>query len=215
MLLYINIIYKYMLFIKKTVKKMEYKIVNLVASSSLGAALDLYNLATAIPEVEYEPEQFPGAILKLDEPKVSLLLFKNGNIIISGASCEKDIKAAIKKASKVINEVQSSVPIKDRVTYKIVNLVATSNLNKQIDLFNAAVTLDNIEYEPEQFPGAIVRIFNPKLTMLLFKNGKLICAGAKSEEDIVKGLNKLKKVLAGQKDTSIEEKVPRKKVSKK
>jgi len=194
---------------------MEYKIVNLVASSSLGAALDLYNLATAIPEVEYEPEQFPGAILKLDEPKVSLLLFKNGNIIISGASCEKDIKAAIKKASKVINEVQSSVPIKDRVTYKIVNLVATSNLNKQIDLFNAAVTLDNIEYEPEQFPGAIVRIFNPKLTMLLFKNGKLICAGAKSEEDIVKGLNKLKKVLAGQKDTSIEEKVPRKKVSKK
>lgn len=194
---------------------MEYKIVNLVASSSLGASLDLYNLATAIPEVEYEPEQFPGAILKLDEPKVSLLLFKNGNIIISGASCEKDIKAAIKKASKVINEVQSSVPIKDRVTYKIVNLVATSNLNKQIDLFNAAVTLDNIEYEPEQFPGAIVRIFNPKLTMLLFKNGKLICAGAKSEEDIVKGLNKLKKVLAGQKDTSIEEKVPRKKVSKK
>jgi len=204
-----------MLFIKKTVKKMEYKIVNLVASSSLGAALDLYNLATAIPEVEYEPEQFPGAILKLDEPKVSLLLFKNGNIIISGASCEKDIKAAIKKASKVINEVQSSVPIKDRVTYKIVNLVATSNLNKQIDLFNAAVTLDNIEYEPEQFPGAIVRIFNPKLTMLLFKNGKLICAGAKSEEDIVKGLNKLKKVLAGQKDTSIEEKVSKKKVSKK
>lgn len=194
---------------------MEYKIVNLVASSSLGAALDLYNLATAIPEVEYEPEQFPGAILKLDEPKVSLLLFKNGNIIISGASCEKDIKAAIKKASKVINEVQSSVPIKDRVTYKIVNLVATSNLNKQIDLFNAAVTLDNIEYEPEQFPGAIVRIFNPKLTMLLFKNGKLICAGAKSEEDIVKGLNKLKKVLAGQKGTNIEEKVPRKKVSKK
>jgi len=179
---------------------MEYKIVNLVASSSLGTGLDLYNLATAIPEVEYEPEQFPGAILKMDEPRVSLLLFKNGNIIISGASSEKDIKTAIKKASKIISEVQKNVTIKDRVSYKIVNLVATSNLNKQIDLFNAAVTLDNIEYEPEQFPGAIVRIFNPKLTMLLFKNGKLICAGAKSEEDIVKGLNKLKKVLSGTKE---------------
>ena len=198
---------------------MEYKIVNLVASSSLGISLDLYNLATAIPEVEYEPEQFPGAILKMDEPRVSLLLFKNGNIIISGASCEKDIKTAIKKASKIISEVQKNVTIKERISYKIVNLVATSNLNKQIDLFNAAVTLDNIEYEPEQFPGAIVRIFNPKLTMLLFKNGKLICAGAKSEEDIVKGLNKLKKVLAGQKDTSSkeekEEKAPKAKASKK
>lgn len=188
---------------------MEYKIVNLVASSSLGTGLDLYNLATAIPEVEYEPEQFPGAILKLDEPKVSLLLFKNGNIIISGASCEKDIKTAIKKASKIISEVQKNTTIKERISYKIVNLVATSNLNKQIDLFNAAVTLDNIEYEPEQFPGAIVRIFNPKLTILLFKNGKLICAGAKSEEDIVKGLNKLKKVLAGSKDVTSNEKVPK------
>ena len=179
---------------------MDYKIVNLVASSSLGANLDLYNLATAIPEVEYEPEQFPGAILKMAEPKVSLLLFKNGNIIISGASSEKDIKAAIKKATKIINEVQKNVTIKERVSYKIVNLVATSSLNKQIDLFNAAVTLDNIEYEPEQFPGAIVRLFTPKLTMLLFKNGKLICAGAKSEEDIVKGLNKLKKVISGAKE---------------
>jgi len=191
---------------------MDYKIVNLVASSSLGTGLDLYNLATAIPEVEYEPEQFPGAILKLNEPRVSLLLFKNGNIIISGAASEKDIKTAIKKASKIISEVQKNVTIKDRISYKIVNLVATSNLNKQIDLFNAAVTLDNIEYEPEQFPGAIVRIFNPKLTMLLFKNGKLICAGAKSEEDIVKGLNKLKKVLAGQKETNTEKtsKAPKK-----
>ena len=212
MLGYINYIYKYMLFVKTLKeKKMEYKIVNLVASSSLGASLDLYNLATAIPEVEYEPEQFPGAILKMDEPRVSLLLFKNGNIIISGASCEKDIKTAIKKATKIIGEVQKGVTLKERVSYKIVNLVATSNLNKQIDLFNAAVTLDNIEYEPEQFPGAIVRLFNPKLTMLLFKNGKLICAGAKSEEDIVKGLNKLKKVLAGQKNVNIEEKTSKKK----
>lgn len=178
---------------------MDYKIVNLVASSSLGIGLDLYNLATAIPEVEYEPEQFPGAILKLSEPKVSLLLFKNGNIIISGASNEKDIKTAIKKASKIISEVQKNATIKTRISYKIVNLVATSNLNRQIDLFNAAVTLENIEYEPEQFPGAIVRIFNPKLTMLLFKNGKLICAGAKSEEDITKGLNKLKKILSSPK----------------
>jgi len=178
---------------------MEYKIVNLVALSSLGNNLDLYNLATAIPEVEYEPEQFPGAILKIDEPKVSLLLFKNGNIIVSGAASEKDIKTAIHKASKIINEVQKNVTVKDRATYKIVNLVATSNLNKQIDLFSAATTLDNIEYEPEQFPGAIVRVFNPKLTILLFKNGKLICAGAKSEDDITKGLNKLKKMLAGTK----------------
>ena len=176
---------------------MDYKIVNLVASSRIGDGLDLYNLATAIPEVEYEPEQFPGAILKISEPKVSLLLFKNGKIIVSGASNEKDIKIAIKKAMKIINEVQKDVKIKRNISYEIVNLVATSSLNTEIDLFNIAINLDNIEYEPEQFPGAIVRIYDPKLTMLLFKNGKLICAGAKNEEDIVKGLKKLKKKLKG------------------
>ena len=174
---------------------MDYKIVNLVASSNLNATLDLYNLATAVPEVEYEPEQFPGAILKIAEPKVSLLLFKNGKIIVSGASCEKDIRVAIKKAMNIIHEVQSDVKVKTKINYEIVNLVATSSLSKQVDLFNIAIKLDNIEYEQEQFPGAIARLYDPKVTILLFKNGKLICAGAKSEEDIVKGLNKLKKKL--------------------
>jgi transcription initiation factor TFIID TATA-box-binding protein len=174
---------------------MDYKIVNLVASSALGTTLDLYNLATAIQEVEYEPEQFPGAILKIAEPKVSLLLFKNGKIIVSGAASEKDIKTAIKKAMVIINEVQSDVKIKTKINYEIVNLVATSSLGKQINLFEVAMKLDNIEYEPEQFPGAIARLYDPKVTILLFKNGKLICAGAKSEEAIVKGLNKLRRRL--------------------
>ncbi|MCK9293230.1 MAG: TATA-box-binding protein [archaeon] len=174
---------------------MSYKIVNLVASSSLGTTLDLYNLAAAIPDIEYEPEQFPGAIFKLKEPKVSLLLFKNGKIIISGAASENDIKAGIKKATKLISEIQKEVKVKNNFAYDIVNLVATSSLGKTVDLFQAAVTLDDIEYEPEQFPGAIIRLYSPKVTLLLFKNGKLICAGAKNENDIKKSILKVKKLL--------------------
>ena len=78
---------------------MTYKIVNLVASSALGVTLDLYNLAAAIPDVEYEPEQFPGAIFKVKEPKVSLLLFKNGKIIgeFVGAYPEQMVKQFLDK----------------------------------------------------------------------------------------------------------------------
>ena len=76
------------------------------------------------------------------------------------------------------------------VKYTIVNLVASANLNATLDLYNLAITIPNIEYEPEQFPGAILRIHEPKLTLLLFKNGKLICAGAKKEEFLKKGLRK-------------------------
>jgi TATA-box binding protein (TBP) (component of TFIID and TFIIIB) len=134
---------------------LKYTIVNMVASASLNATLDLYGLAVSVPDIEYEPEQFPGAILKLKEPKVSLLLFKNGKLIISGASSEEQIVQAIKKASKIIHEIQPTVRVPRNVEYEVVNLVATANLNRSLDLFKTALGLDNVEYEPEQFPGAI------------------------------------------------------------
>jgi len=176
---------------------MQYQIVNLVASSNLNATLDLYNLAVTIPNVEYEPEQFPGAILKLKEPKLSMLLFKNGKIICAGANNEKDIAIGIRKASKIIHEIQKNVKVQEKVKYTIVNLVATGSLNMTLDLFKTAMDLDNVEYEPEQFPGAILRIREPKLTLLLFKNGKIICAGAKNETELKKGLAEASNLIKG------------------
>ena len=149
----------------------------------------------SIPNIEYEPEQFPGAILKLKEPKVSMLLFKNGKVICSGANNEKEIAQGIRKASKLVNEIQPEVKVLSRITYTVVNLVATAALNQTVDLFEAALSLDNVEYEPEQFPGAIVRINDPKITLLLFKNGKIICAGAKTEALLKKGLNKAARMI--------------------
>ncbi len=176
-------------------KKVAYKIVNLVASGNLNATLDLYNLAITIPNIEYEPEQFPGAILKLKEPKVSMLLFKNGKTICSGARNEKEIALAIYKASKLIHDIQKSVKIQKNAKYNVVNLVATAELNMTLDLFKIAMELDNVEYEPEQFPGAILRIAEPKLTLLLFKNGKLICAGANRERFLREGLQKAAEII--------------------
>jgi transcription initiation factor TFIID TATA-box-binding protein len=180
---------------KKRSPRMQYTIVNLVASANLNATLDLYNLAITIPNIEYEPEQFPGAILKLKEPKVSMLLFKNGKTICSGASTENEISLAVYKASKLIHDIQKNVKVQKNADFNVVNLVATANLNTTLDLFKTAMSLDNVEYEPEQFPGAILRIHEPKLTLLLFKNGKLICAGAKREEFLRKGLKKAAELI--------------------
>jgi len=191
---------------------LKYTIVNLVASSNLNATLDLYNLAVSIPNIEYEPEQFPGAILKLQEPKVSMLLFKNGKVICSGASSEKQIAQAIRKASKLIHGIQKQVKVQRIVKYQVVNLVATANLNQNLDLFQTAMSLDNVEYEPEQFPGAILRIADPKLTLLLFKNGKMICAGAKKESLLRKGLKVAEELVIGKKKKAAKK--PAKKAKK-
>src|SRR3989338_2298008 len=124
-----------------------------------------------------------------------MLLFKNGKVICSGASSEEQIEQGIRKASKLIHEIQPSVKVLDKVAYTVVNLVATANLHQTLDLFKTAMSLDNVEYEPEQFPGAILRITDPKITLLLFKNGKVICAGAKREDLLRQGLEKAQKMV--------------------
>lgn len=86
---------------KKRGKKINYtyKVVNIVASANLGVTLDLFNLAEKVDNIEYEPEQFPGAIMKLKEFGTSLLLFKNGKVIVAGAKSEKIIRSSLRKAA--------------------------------------------------------------------------------------------------------------------
>jgi len=176
-------------------EKKEYNIVNLVAVSNLGANLDLFNIAVSIPAVEYEPEQFPGAIMRLPEPRMTITLFKNGKINCAGAQKESDIPRGIINTCKLLKEITPEIQIPTDPKYKIVNLVANAQLDLKIDLFTLATKLDNVEYEPEQFPGAIVRLFEPKVSLLLFKNGKMICAGAKGEKEIVDSIKKIKSLL--------------------
>jgi transcription initiation factor TFIID TATA-box-binding protein len=80
----------------------NFKIENIVASADLGVELDLYGIAKESPDVDYEPEQFPGAICKIHEPKTAILLFKNGKIICTGAKTEADIKKAISQVIKIV-----------------------------------------------------------------------------------------------------------------
>ena len=80
----------------------KFKIENIVASADLGVELDLYGIAKASSDVDYEPEQFPGAICKIHDPKTAILLFKNGKIICTGAKTEADIKRAIDQVTKIV-----------------------------------------------------------------------------------------------------------------
>ena len=82
--------------------KPTFKIENIVASAALGVELDLYEIATEVRDVEYEPEQFPGAILKLKDPRASLLLFKNGKIICTGCKSAAEVEFSINRAVKLL-----------------------------------------------------------------------------------------------------------------
>ncbi len=66
--------------------------------------IDLYSLSRDVKAVDYEPEQFPGAIFKIAEPKAVIILFKNGKMICTGANTESNIKKVLEYASKIISK---------------------------------------------------------------------------------------------------------------
>ncbi|MDJ0271634.1 MAG: TATA box-binding protein, partial [Aigarchaeota archaeon] len=78
---------------------------------------------------------------------------------------------------------------------EIQNIVASIDLHGRIDLERAATTLENVMYEPEQFPGLIYRMNSPKVVILMFASGKLVCTGAKYEKDVYDAVNKLQQLL--------------------
>ena len=180
-------------------KKYNYRVENIVAYANLNTDIDLFNLALNMDNVEYEPEQFPGAILRINDPKATLLIFKNGKVICTGTRTEEDVKRALKRAVEEIKKAMPdlNLPDPEKIPFQIENIVASASLDVDVDLYALAESMENVEYEPEQFPGVIIHMNGGNPTILLFKNGKLICAGAKSEKEIEEAIAKLEKMLEG------------------
>ena len=56
-------------------------------------------------------------------------------------------------------------------------------LGCNLDLKKIALQARNAEYNPKRFAAVIMRIRKPRTTALIFSSGKMVCTGAKSEED--------------------------------
>ncbi|KUO91739.1 MAG: TATA-box-binding protein [Thermocladium sp.] len=179
-------------------KEPSYRIENIVATVNLGVDLNLEMLAEKLPAAEYNPEQFPGLILRLQKPKISALIFRTGNMVCTGAKSEEELKRAIKSLIKILNEYGAEIPMNPDI--QVQNIVASGNLHAEVDIERSALMLENSMYEPEQFPGLIYRMGDPKVVLLIFSSGKIVCTGAKRDlqvkEAIVKLYDKLKDVGA-------------------
>ena len=194
---FINNSAKFMLFYKEVLEipKVEasIRIENVVASATLNQRVDLNAVVKGYPGVEYRPEQFPGLVFRLKRPKTATLIFNSGKMVCTGAKSEKEAKRAV---MKVIRELKKSgIIIIGKPELKIQNIVASANLSGLIDLERSAYSLGRTMYEPEQFPGLIYRMDEPKVVILLFASGKLVCTGAKKEEDVYEAVSKLHKTL--------------------
>lgn len=171
------------------------RIENVVASTSLGDELDLQSIALALPAAEYEPEQFPGLIYRMKEPKTAILLFRSGKVVCTGGKSMQQVTDSIKTISKLIRAGGQKVLPHPKI--EIQNIVATSDLGSEINLNTVAIALglDRVEYEPEQFPGLVCRLQEPRVVLLLFGSGKLVCTGARRPADVALAVEKITKEL--------------------
>ena len=173
----------------------EINIQNIVASTSFADKLDLDVIAQSLDEAEYEPEQFPGLVYRLHNPKTATLLFRSGAANCTGAKTIEDVKTAI----KIIGEKLEKIGVKVHKNPEIViqNIVATADLGGELNLSEVAISLglENVEYEPEQFPGLVYRIKEPRVAMLLFGSGKIVCTGARKITDVSLAVEKLSQEL--------------------
>ncbi len=166
---------------------------NVVASVTLDQKIDLLAIMKVFSNVEYRPKQFPGLVFRIKRPKTATLIFASGKMVCTGAKSER---MAIRAVHKVVRELVNKEIIKQaKPKIVIQNIVASANLHGKIDLEIAADIMDNVMYEPEQFPGLIYRMQTPKVVMLLFASGKLVCTGAKYEDMVKEAVGKVHVLL--------------------
>jgi TATA-box binding protein (TBP) (component of TFIID and TFIIIB) len=306
------------------------KIQNVVTSATLNEKIDLERIATAVEDIEYEPEQFPGLVLRLEDPKTATLVFGSGKLVCTGAKSPEESRRAIYKIIDLLKKENTPIPDprwqirwsgdgtahtfegtitaqsvkhvnyvdeepkkkelkKDKVKHDkntisfegsswegqrgvnfeaegvitfdikqdseyrpdsifvgknktnpleipfelreqptlsgygginparepryisgedagffiwfrgpeivVQNIVASADLEVELNLDAIVFGLPNCEYEPEQFPGLIYRLKKPKVVLLLFGSGKIVCTGAKTREDVENAIVEVRRAL--------------------
>jgi len=167
------------------------KVQNIVATTSLGKPIPLTKLARSKSNTEYNPEQFPGLVLRIEKPKSAVLVFSSGNLVCTGTKSVSQVRQVIESVIKELKKINIKITEKPKINVQ--NIVASGNINMKLNLNALALTLENMEYEPEQFPGLVYKLSEPNATFLLFTNGKLVCTGTKNKEQLEKSMKILKK----------------------
>src|SRR2546428_677945 len=146
-------------------------------AASFDSGPDRDGLQTLIPARTPGNPRLPGLIYRIKEPKTAILLFRSGKVVCTGAKSLENVKTAIDLVAKQIEA--AGISIKKNPEIEVQNIVATSDLGAPLDLNAVAITLGPgaVEYEPEQFPGLVYRIDEPKVVLLMFGSGKVAPGG--------------------------------------
>jgi transcription initiation factor TFIID TATA-box-binding protein len=167
----------------KTVALPKFELQNVVATFNLGVDhLDLRAIALHKPFVEYNPQKFAAATIRIREPRTTALAFASGNMVCTGAKTEIEARIAGRKYVRILQK--HGIPVSFR-NFKIQNIVASAEIPHTLKLLELSRSYGPyVSYEPDLFPGLVFRTTAPKLVFLLFRSGKIVITGAKNRKEI-------------------------------
>ncbi len=173
----------------------SFTIQNIVASANLGAEIDLNLLSNTLVGADYNPENFPGLVFRQKNPKTATLIFRSGKIVCTGSKTFEELDQSVEKVIRCIIEAGISVLSSPKIDVQ--NIVASSDLGHPVNLVSIvfALGMQHVEYEPEVFPGLVYRLDDPKVVILLFGSGRLVCTGARKAEDVKKAVERIAEEL--------------------
>lgn len=162
-----------------------FELQNVVATFNLGVDhLDLRAIALEKPFIEYNPQKFAAATIRIRQPRTTALAFASGNMVCTGAKTEIESRLAGRKYVRILQK--HGIPVSFRA-FKIQNIVASAEVPHTLKLLELSRSYGPyVSYEPDLFPGLVFRTTEPKLVFLLFRSGKIVITGAKSRTEIEK-----------------------------
>lgn len=168
------------------------KVVNTVVSSQLTRAIHLDKLDAAFSDSSYNPETFPGLIYRRVDPRATMIMFRTGKLVSTGAPSVRTARRAIEVTASEISKVEGLDIRANRL--RVENLVVTGELGAPLDLARASVSLNQTSYEPEVFPGIMWR--GPeRIVVLVFSSGKVVCTGARRQREAADAVSVIARLL--------------------
>lgn len=159
------------------------ELVNAVGGGDLGKEIHLQLLHDTVNGeiVRYDPEHWPGLYLRFTDESPAVMVFRTGKYNIAGADSVQEL---LETNEIFLNQLQDIGISSENPDFEIRNLVFLDRYDQELELSQIVIALglENAEYEPEQFPGVLFRPPNTLGTFLIFRNGKVILTGAKSED---------------------------------
>lgn len=176
----------------------ELSIVNVVGGGSINQELDLQQVYLDFPSenVEYNPESFAAVLIRYHSPKATIMLYSSGKYSLAGAPT---LEQAHEANSQFVEDMEQMLErVIHEKDFEIRYFVAKGTLGSTLDL-NKVIGLlgvNDIEYEPEQFPGLFYRPPNSDWFYVIFGSGNIVINKCETEKELQVAFTQLKNKLA-------------------